>query len=213
MLFLPHAWTYVLGESNLRWGMGGSYRMVRRSHNQWYSLQATQNSRTNQREWSKFSMNMPFGSMVSWWSAETSIRWPQSIVAPNIFSRHSQILESNNHLSRKPLRLLVTSPSFSQSSIVNLTSLNISGVQSRSIYVIIATTLLQHYRRICQRLLSLWLLRQSGSGNIECGVGWMPMMMGWLHMRLSFMSRNLAHINTSPTNKYQRVWGCSLTTD
>ena len=172
------AWTCVLGESSLAWGMGGSYKVIKRSHSPWCLLQTTQNSQINWMEWGRSSRNTIFGSMVYWCSAETSVQWLQSIVVSSNFLRHSQTSESNDCLYKKSSRLPVTSSSSSQSSIVNVTSLNISGVQSRSIYMITATILSQPHRRICQRLSSQWLWRQSESRNTKCGVGWMPMMTG-----------------------------------
>ena len=85
--------------------------------------------------WSRSSRNVAFGLMASWWSAEINVQLTQSIVVPNTSLRCNWISRGSVHLSRRSLKQLATSASFSWSSIVNSTSLNISGVQSRSTYI------------------------------------------------------------------------------
>ena len=105
------------------------------------------------------------------------------IAATNGSLRISLTYKLKNHSCKRQLKPLATSVSFSQSSIVNWTSLSFFGELLKSIFVIIVIILLTHWKKTCQKPWNLFQSIQSSVGSITCSVGWKHIIQVWVLQR------------------------------
>ena len=178
---LTHDMNYNPGGAQPRLQDGWFFN-TSRSHSKWTFPQITHNSRTNLKEWSKFSLNE--GSSDQDWRC--SARSPvmilmQLIAVPNAFLICNLISRSRSLLCMKQSRLLVISA---------LCSPNIIeffwGAMKRYLHVHCDYTFLGFQKKIFQMPCIQLMCLPFGSGSIGWYAGWMCTEKGRAPRRLRY---------------------------
>ena len=200
-LFLE--WMYDLVESKHVCAMAGSFGMARKSFSQWYFHQITAIIWMRWNVSKPSLLNIAFTDQICEGSARRSVSLMHAAI--NGYSSFNLTLQSKNLSFKRPSKLQGTCASSCQNSIVSSTPLNTSGAWWKNIFVIIATTLLMGWRKICRKHWIQFPYKPFVDGNIGYFAGWTHTGQDWDQLRLNSRLSSSVLSSTNHTDAFQRM--------
>ena len=165
------AWTSNLVASKLECMMGGLYEMALQSPSLWFTPLITRITLIHQRVSRPYLLNTVSGSQSFTENVWRHARLTMTHAATSAFLNGNPTLLNRSLSFRKQLKQQAICVFSCQSSIVNWTSSSSFGAWSRNSSVTIVNTISRHWRRIYQRLWTLFTSIPFANGSIKCIIG------------------------------------------